>query len=268
MFEAPIKRIRIDSLLPTVMGEGTLVEWEVDDKYCSRNLEFAVIWGRNPTDEFQKVGTTRDTWIVDPVEHREGVDREVYYAVVVRDRDTGERWNSLPQRSGSNWAKQHWRIAREIVRQWRVRLTRSSIPGTRGYLIKRRNYGDPCLECRDEHTGKVLKTNCDVCYGTGIIGGYYTPMETMVDQNPEVVHRKLTSDGMLKEKVSSWHVLAYPRFEPNDFWVDASQNLRYKIQSDIETIGHVAGVPLVQRVEVSLAERSSSIYNFPVTDDG
>jgi len=268
MFEAPINRIRIDALLPTVLGEGTLIEWEVDDKYQTRRLEFAVIWGRSPTDNFQKVGATRDTWLVDSVERRQGTDTEVYYAIVVRDRDTNEQWKSQLQRSGSNWSKLHWRIAREAVRQWNVRLTRGAVSGTRGYLVKRRNYGDPCPECVDPTTGKVQKADCVSCYGTGVDGGYYPATETIVDQNPDKMQRRLTTEGALKERISTWQVLAFPRFEPNDFWVDAAQDLRYKIQSQVETVGHVAGVPIVQRVQVDLMERNHPIYAFPVADDG
>lgn len=268
-FEVPINRIRVDALLPTLLGSGTLIEWEISDKYCSRDLEFAVLYGRSPTDTFQKLGTTQDTYFIDTEERRGGVDTEVYYAIVSRDDETDETWSSQPQRAGSNWGKQQWRLAREIVRQERVRLTKGAAPGVRGYLCKRRNYGEQCSECTDEHTGKVIDPDCGTCYGTGIVGGYYPPVEVFVDQNPDKVVRKLTQDqGMLKDSISSWRVLAYPRFETNDFFVDASQNLRYKIQPQVQTVGHISGIPIVQQVEVKLEERHSPIYEFPVTDNG
>ena len=267
VFEAPIKRIRIDALLSTVLGEGTLIEWEIDDKYCTRSLEFAVLFGRSPTDSFQKVGSTLDTWFVDGTERRDGMDREAYYAIAVRDRDTNERWDSMPQRIGSNWGKYQWRMAREIVRQETKRMRKGAAPGVRGLLFKRRNHGEKCTACTALHTNKVEKVDCDICYGTGVVGGYYPGIEVWVDQKPERTVRKLTTEeGMIADVVSSWRVLAWPRFEANDFWVDASQDLRYLIQPQIATVGHIAGVAIVQQVDVKLEERKGPIYRVPVYD--
>ena len=270
MADHPIKRLTVDALLPVSLGLGVEVRWQVRDNFCRRPLSFDVLYGRTASDTFKVMakGLTDVTTWVDPVD-RQGNLQTAFglYALRVTDTKTGEKWYSAPQQAGSNWTNHDWRICREIVRQERVRLIKGRA-GSRGFLCKAIAVGPAC-SCANPDTGDVYNPNCGDCYGTGFAGGYYPPIECYVDMNPQQAFRKLTDDqGLVSDTLISWRVLAYPRFEPRDFWVDANTGIRWRIGANIQTAAQRLGVPIIQQVQVDKMEQSRPEYSFVVGDTG
>lgn len=268
MSDHPIKRLTVDALLPISLGIGVEVSWQVQDAFCRRPLSFDVLYGRTATDTFKVLerGLTDVTSWVDPIDRQGTLVLEPgYYALRVQDTATGEKWYSPPQASGSNWTNHDWRICREIVRQERVRLTKCRA-GSRGFLVKARTVGEPC-SCANPDTKQVYDPSCGNCYGTGFGQGYLPPIECYVDQNPDKAYRRLDpQQGLLSEILTTWRVLAYPRFEPRDFWVDANTGERWRIGSQIQTLAQRLSVPIIQQLQVTRLEPSRPEYNVPVGD--
>lgn len=264
---SPIRRMVVDALVPESLGDGFLIRWDVDPYYCNREFIFEVLVGSNPSAGFSKIGETRVPYFLDsdgPSRRHNRLD-EVYYAI--RSIDSKNSINfSAPQRVGSNWTKQDWILARQIAREENVRL-RKTIAGVRGWLLKRKSFGDPCPDCLEPSTGEVTNPNCESCFGTGIDGGYYPPIEMWVELTPEKIIRKLESGlGTIFSKIRQIRALSYPPFSSNDFWVHSSTNHRFRIQSPIAAIAEVASVPVVMQADVQDEEFNDVIYKFPVND--
>lgn len=264
----PINRVTADAHLSYLAAGVVRIAWEIRDDFCERAkyFEYDVIVGRSPTDQFTKIATVTDRFYDDPEQRQLDHSLSLYYALRVRDKRTGDVWYTPPVRVGCKWQKEDWRIAREISRAFRKRLGPGRA-GTRGYLLKRRNFGPPCEECVDPVTGQIATADCQACWGTGIEGGYYDPIEAWVEASPERVMRKLDGQqGMMSEVLSDFTALAYPPFEPNDYWKDATSGLIYKVKGDLATVAHLRLIPVLQRYRVDVEQRSAIIYEYPFPD--
>ena len=263
----PIKRLVVDAHLPFAMGEGVVVTWVLDELFpCDRRpLLHTILVGDSPTAHFQKLGTVEDgTEYLDTQKRTLTKALDVWYAVMTVDQ-LDNKFYTPPQRVGSVWRKREWLIAREAVRQAKVRLINRR-GGTRGFLLRRRANGTPCRTCTDPDTGKITLPDCPACYGTGITGGYYPPIECYVDPSPEQLLIKLDpSQGLISAKTSVWGVLAYPPFHPNDYWVDANSGLRYRIGEQVATTAHIENIPIFQQVQAEAEHLKHVIYTYPVS---
>jgi len=261
----PIRRLLIDALPPLIQGQGTFICWRLHKDWCTKSLEYAVLVGVSPSGPFKKVGLTQDTEFVDSVERRHGVSQDVYYTIITQDRDTGEQYRGPVQRVGSAWNHREWRMARELVRREMLRMVKGEM-GVRGHVLHRRDSGERC-SCIAPDTGSVKNPACTLCYGTGYVGGYYPPIECWVDQNPERIIRRLDPEqGALSQVITEWRTLAYPPLEPNDIWVDATSDKRWRVMGDIRSIAHIRGIPIIQQVSVQILERERPEYEFPIDD--
>lgn len=265
MAEEPIKRIVVDAHLPYSISNGVLVRWVLNGQFPARYhpLTHEVLVGDSPSARMQKIGqVVNDEEFLDDTRRDLTKNQDVWYAIKTTDA-TGEVYYSRPQKMGSSWGKREWLIAREMTRQAKVRLIKRRA-GVRGFHLRRRTSGVKC-PCVDPDTGRVKDPNCPECYGTSFVGGYHPPVECYVDQHPEKVLIKLDAQqGLVSEKVSAWNTLAYPPFRPNDFWVDARNGLRYRIQENVATVAHLEGVPIFLQVQVKAENNSDPIYNFPI----
>lgn len=263
----PIKRLVIDAHLPAVCDAGARLQWLLDSAFCRQagDLVFDILVGNAPTDKFVKIGETTADFYLDSSQRDLTKLLQIYYAIRTRNVVTGERWYSPPQRIGCQWEHNDWRVAREIIRGWHVRL-RKGRAGTKGWLLKRRNIGAVCTECTDvDDPNRILKGNCAACYGTGIVGGYYDPIEKWVDAGAERIMRALEGDqGYQTQVIRSFKAAAYPPLDSNDYWKDSTSGLIYKVQTTIATIAHLRMVPILQETEVDVEERSHVIYTFPI----
>ena len=261
----PIKRLYIDAGVPVMSGVGIGLQWEISPEFRHRELSFDILFGHHPTDTFSKIAT------VEGVDQYLDTERRVFhdtmstwYAIKTTDTVTGEFWFSPPQHAGAVWRKREWLIAREIVRQEQVRLERVRA-GTRGYLLRRKSFGEECPVCVSPETHQVQDPSCPTCFGTGIVGGYYPASEVWLELQPERLLRRLDPDqGQLTHAVSSARVLAYPPVNPNDYWVSAKSNRRYRVQEGVTKLAQIDEEPLVLGFDVQIEHMNHIIYQVPV----
>lgn len=261
----PIRRLYIDAGVPIMSGVGIALQWELEPEFAHRELEFTILFGHYPTDTMVVVATVQDTDTYLDQEKRVFNDiLNTWYALKTTDQVTGEFWYSPPQHAGAVWRKREWLIAREIVRQELVRVQRVRA-GTRGYLLRRKSFGTPCPVCLSPETGQVQDPNCLTCFGTGITGGYYTPIETWVELEQERLMRRLDpAQGMLKGAVITARTLAYPPLTPNDYWVSAKSNQRYRVQPGVTKAAQIDEEPIVLSFDVEVENYNHVIYQFPI----
>jgi len=149
--------------------------------------------------------------------------------------------------------------------------------GTPGKLLKRRMFGTLCpgivdpeaptrnLPCRDWDSGTVVNSSCTSCYGVGILGGYYPPVNMMLAQklNPTRRHVQEENRGTSEDVVIAGQVLAYQNPGPLDAWIDCNSDRRYYVDA-AEVSGTFRGIPLAYNLELRLAPYSDPIYRVPV----
>jgi hypothetical protein len=157
-----------------------------------------------------------------------------------------------------------WRLLLKVVRA--ENRTAQTYTGTPGYLLKRKQIGVPCAQCLDYLTDDVKKPQCSVCYGTGFIGGYYTPPlpYTVVIENKNS-HDTVEQNqrGPVNDQVISGRMLATAGPATYDVWADNITGDRYTIQG-LTTAVHIKGVPVVYTAELRKIPFSYPVYAFQI----
>jgi hypothetical protein len=188
-----------------------------------------------------------------------------HYRVVMTD-GLGLTYVSSPATPLGNLTTRDWILAKEILRQEQVRL--QSLAGVRGFLLKRRRAGEECPTCLDPVTGQSLDSNCQICYGTRIAGGYFAPLpHQYVEVPPYVGEEGWTAgpEGTSLNLIGPATFLGLPILSSKDLWVDASSDLRYHI-GKIETKKYIRSLPLVVNVSLEQLDFSHVAYKIPVGD--
>lgn len=62
-------------------------------------------------------------------------------------------------------------------------------------LYTRKYEGEKCTKCYDPIRGRAATTDCDVCYGTGFVGGYEPQFQLYVRQKPAQTDLGITPEG-------------------------------------------------------------------------
>jgi len=262
----PIKRLIVDAGVPAMLGRGVAISWQLNKTFELRELRHTVLFGRYPNDAFIIVGTVdNDTYFEDPIDRILNADVfNRWYALKTTDINTQEHWYTSPVHAGSTWRKREWLIARDIVRQESVRLIKRRA-GTRGWLLRRRFSGTRCEDCVEPETGRITDPECETCFGTGFVGGYYDPMEFWVDLNPEKLMRRLTPDqGIISGIVKTGRALAYPPAMPNDYWVSAKSGIRFKIGDQVVKVAEIEEEPLIVQIDMTPEQTNHIIYSVPI----
>jgi hypothetical protein len=169
------------------------------------------------------------------------------------------------------WNKQEWLMTREIIRQ--EQLNHKLFSSVRGYLLKARRYGPTCTESKTEHTKEIINSQCEICYGTGFVSGYYPPTEYYGLLNPGSPNRESRSlgaeggsVGTTKNVVISGRFLAVLPMIQADAWVDADSDERYYIHS-VKEAAQWKSVPIIYTVELRLAPFSDVLYKVPINEE-
>lgn len=262
----PFVRVAVDAHFNAIAHNRVLVEWAMNRSFRAVGpFRFILMRGYAINDDnYTDVAETLDQpWAYDrnPIYPSQGT--EIYYKVKLIDGD-GNVFYSEAAPLTSYWDRYDWTIGREVLRKESLLLYKRA--GTRGWLFKRRLWGLPCSVpgCVNEDTGQINIPNCPVCFGTGVEGGYYDPLEYWVIMDPVQRIKKIDADaGLLTQTIETVRCLAYPSPEANDVWVQFGSNQRYVVQSDIAAIARHRGIDLVLNIRLEERPRSDIIYTLP-----
>jgi len=245
-----------------------LVEWKLNRnfEFAGSSLVFYVEFAR-ATDGWERLNpddpVINECFYVDTAPYRCALYNDVYYRVVAYD---GIReYNSRPISTMGVLNKEDWLIVRDVIRKEYLRLKKYI--GTPGYLMKRRNHGIKCPVCLEYDTGEVVNGSCPICYGTGVIGGYYNAVLYYLDQTGAVSRKDVQSPlGTVDNKSKTVRSVAYPRLDTYDLWVDGNKNKRYLFRQVSEEVA-LKGMPLIYVSRMHELPASSIEYQVPLEQD-
>lgn len=105
------------------------------------------------------------------------------------------------------------------------------VTGVPVMIYKKRHDGTLCPECWDKVLKRSTKSNCEVCYGTGRIGGYYSPFESWMEFEPDPKSEQVVDWGLKQTAQSEVMALGYPLLTPDDIIVELKPNRFWKIEN-------------------------------------
>lgn len=241
---------------------NTVIRWWVSAQLSDPGpWIFQAQWSRTINDEWTDVSVTpvRDTYFtIDPATHLYGKQLDLYYRVRLTT-GAGRTFYSEAARADGGLPYADWLTAREIIRKELLNLLKNP-DGLKGCLLKRREWGDRCVST-DYDTGEMTKPNCAICYDTGLVGGYYPPVEFWVLNNQRS-QRKMRDDqqGMVGNIIFQARAVAYPYVDSGDVWVSADNDRRWVV-NNVTVTTFVRTKPIVLQLELRLAPASNIIYD-------
>jgi len=255
---------------------GARVWWRLARRFLDRDpgpYTFRVQAGEaglDSDDGWEPVGGPVDDAceLVDSTRRGFGRRSPTHYRVLV-DTPLGRR-RSRPAATTGVLAHHDWPIAREVVRQHRLRLAKAA--GVEGWLFRRRWSGetpDPTSTRTgvvDPITGAVVRPGSDATAGTPYLGGYFGPSRFRVDPTPGSARDRLDpSRGSVDDESASVRalVVAIPPLLTEDLFVADGSDLRYYVQRR-DVAAAWRGVPLIQSVELRPAPAGDPAYGLAV----
>lgn len=266
MVERIFHRISVDTHFSVLTLQRVTVAWAMEQSFIQPGpWTFTLQRGYAPTEtQWEDIATCVDQpWLYDNRPTVNLIDTPVYYRIKLVDGN-GVTYYSQVQNSTAYWNRYDWSLAKEIIRKETLLLRKKT--GVNGWLLKRRYFGERCPVCTNPVTGQVETSSCVVCYGTGIVGGYYPGFDYWVTMNATQRMRKLTGEqGIVTATIESVRALAYPVAEGNDVWVHGQTNTRYFISSDTKTIARHRGIDLIVDLTLNEVPSDHVVYQYPIT---
>lgn len=238
-----------------------LVTWRMLPGFePSAPIDFNVEYARSGG-EFSVVNPeplTDQCFFIDPAQYDYNCDRDSYYRISFTY--DGQDVVSEPVRAGAYFDNRHdWLLAREMVR--RNYLSVKKYGGLRGQLLKRKRWGTRCTnpDCLDWDTKEVARRLCPTCAGTGIVGGYYPPIEMWVKETGATPNptKKMTEMNLSQAITLEVSTPAWPWIETRDVWVNLKNNERFIIEA-VAPCERFAGIDIVWKMAMSLMPQSLS----------
>ena len=258
------RRICVDTHASILTTQRATISWAMQPDFDAPGpWTFTLQRGLAPNDDaWEDIASTVDQpWLYDnrPITNMIGV--AIFYRIKLVD-GKGVIYYSQAQEIKAYWSRYDWTLAKEIIRKESFLMQRKT--GVKGYLLKRKYFGPPC-PCTDPVTGQVIDPTCTLCFGTGILGGYYPPYAMWLTMNATQRLRQVTAEqGSIAATIESVRALAYPTVEPDDVWVHGYTNTRYFIMPDIKALARHRGIELVMEYTLNEVPTNHIVYQVPI----
>ena len=184
--------------------------------------------------------------------------REYFYKLRVVHRPTGTFEEFGPSSSDQTEPDL---IASAIIREEDI-LFREFI-GRKCWLFKSRTFGPLCT-CFDVTLGRRLRTGHQLCFDTGFLGGYMSPIEVWAQVDPPGKDNTAHSFGEVQQCDTMGRLISFPPVSPRDILVE-SDNERWRVikTSQTERLRHAVH----QELTLHHIPKGDVEYNLPVEVD-
>lgn len=250
---------------------GARIEWVMTESFQDPHpWRFRLEVGRTglqAADDWEQVGLPayEAGWLSDSEDRVEGAYQWTHYRV--RLSTPVANYVSNPVNCLGHMERRDWARAQDMLRRARMSIDKrlSADSGLKGWLLKRRIYGEPCTTCLDHLTREVRDPQCPICYGTGIVGGYFEPLPCQwAGISPTKISSELL-DGlhMSFDHTSQGQLIADPILHPRDVFVASENDYRWGVIQLVPAI-EIRGVPILYRAAMGRFPFSDIVYRFPI----
>jgi hypothetical protein len=260
VFQSLIARTRI-------LG-GTRVQWSIHPKFDQlKPWTVRVEWSHSGVleetdwEEVTTIDAAAADYVEDTAQRIWSHSDRLYYRAVLTDGNGLEYFSPIAGVVG--WLDRRDALeAREIAR--RECLVMRKFTGSCGLLFRRRYWGTPCTRagCLDFDTQVAQNERCPECFGTGWIGGYYTPIEFMLEINDAAPKRVPLdpSAGLVPGEAFAARCLADPEPRERDLFWDSRTDRFWSITAP-KVVTWIRSVPLICTMTMQLVQPSDVLQS-------
>lgn len=175
---------------------------------------------------------------------------------------TTENYVSQPIAAGIVTAYPFSSEASNAIKQIETAIEQS---GVTGVLLKRKVFGQRCPACTDFHTDQTVNEHCPLCFGTGILGGFYPGISMSLVKDKIETTEQPTQLGYSQTEVVTARCIAYPWIKVGDIWCEDHTNTRYRITTRTPSATYKT-TDLVYSLKMSRLEYTDSAYTKGMDD--
>lgn len=259
--DEPFKQVNVDYL---VIG-GARVSWTIDSRFHAPSpFTFQLYVNRNADEpsNWQPVGdpVTNTFFTVDSTYRLYAKNARLSYRVTLTDTAHNVFTSPIATTLGNLTLRQYI-YAQAIIR--RAKLQRTQLPKIQGWLFKRKLFGTTC-DCVDELTRTVTNPDCEDCFGTGKVQGYWQGVEEILyDLSPAARQTKLddqlnrgaVDDATIRQGV----LVGEPFVETRDLFVLQHSDQRYTIKA-VKHLAELDNIPLISQITLALLPMTDPAY--------
>lgn len=101
--------------------------------------------------------------------------------------------------------------------------------GVPSLVYQKRRGGVPCPACFDPIQKKRITSSCRSCYGTNWVGGYYNPIDTYIDFNPNPKNASIEVFGESITNDTTALMANFPNVQPGDLINELRDNRLWRV---------------------------------------
>jgi len=239
------------------------VYWEVDPQaqiqnpvfmlQASENFDFSILL-------FTKNAGT-NLYAVDDFNLKNSISMSYYYRVVMKDGSGKLYYSEVVNFGILPTQRRRYAMAYEIIRKEKLS---NSHAGFLGYLFKRLSYG-PTASAIDSVSGVPLADNTSDM-GTGIIGGYSSPIPISFTVVSNGADKQLSPDGNGMKETYDLLIRApgYPLINNRDVVAVIDNGARYiGVSHELHTFPSTF-IPVTQKVSLRRAAPGDTVYSLQI----
>ena len=153
-------------------------------------------------------------------------------------------------------------LALELRRH--IQLLLHEHTGRRCWVLPARTFGQRCPDCWDMRLQKRTKSRCVVCFDTGFVRGYLSPIEVWAQFEPSPKSEQTTNVGPMQQSNTTCRVGYYPPLKPRDLIIEP-ENRRWRVTQVVTT--EQLRAPVHQEVQVHEVPPRDIEFEIPLVLD-
>lgn len=227
------------------------------------------VWGGNPEDKLirlERSETGGAPWstlfegVLDRWHHRDHsavgnhAFRKWWYRVGVVEPGTGAVHYSDP----------FTRQAQPSLEALEISARFGTVLRTRGrevFLYRKKTFGHRCTKCWDPVSMSTRTKQCNMCFGTGFIGGYHAPFRIYMKIDPYADMVQSTATGPIAVAKTTAMCLPFPDALPGSLIIEG-ENIRWVVETRTNT--ELQRAPVRSQLQLHKMPTSDICYNVPV----
>ena len=243
-----------------------LIRWDL--RTTTQNLKdirFVVYRGEDPESMFPISPQIPHDALYEYIDNPDGLKnfrKTYYYQVVAREYCDGEILQGFAS-SKFTWKGDLDLIGVYIVEEHEFKYR--YIAGAPVMVMKRKRDEVNCPDCFDIVLKRVTKSNCQVCYGTGKLGGFYAPVPIWMDLNPDPQATAIAEFGEKQIGQSDGELTNYPLINNGDIILEVMPNILWRVESVFT--GEKRQTVNRQLVRLSKVNKNDIEYRIPIDEE-
>ena len=162
-------------------------------------------------------------WYLDFSDTLKNLTHEANYRIRCRNKKTLE----ISDSEQFGWSGDIDLMGLYIVEETNFLLR--DVTGVPSLVYQRRRGGIPCTNCFDPIQKKRTSSSCSVCYGTNWVGGFFNPLDTYIDFNPNPKTSGIAQWGEITDNETQCLMSNFPSVVPGDVIKEVRDNRLWRV---------------------------------------